>query len=205
MYARMYQLSWRLDFLGLNHNTNYVPMLQRIAGSQDAASLRTLADVVEPVKDYNREELASAPPTQQTPLNRLVDAARPESETARLFSILVDNFISGQCKNTGTSSQIRALLDNWHNNNAALNPAASPSLLLREVAPASQSLSIVAEAGLGALDYLSRNQRPADQWISQTSAQIQPALKPGPAQLLLPVAPPIQKLVEATANACAPK
>jgi len=205
MYARMYQLSWRLDFLGLNHNTSYVPMLQRIVGSQDAASLRTLADVVEPVKDYNREELGSAPPTQQMPLNRLVDAARPESETARLFSTLVDNFISGQCKDGGTSSQLRALLENWRNNNAALKPEGSPSLLLREAAPASQNLSVVAEAGLAALDYLGRNQRPPGEWVSQTANQIQPTLKPGSAQLLLPVAPATQKLVEATANACAPK
>jgi hexosaminidase len=205
MYARMYQLSWRLDFLGLTHNTNYLPMLQRIAGRQDAASLRALADVVEPVKDYNREELAAVPPTQQTPLNRLVDAARPESETGRLFSVLVDNFISGQCKDAQASSEIRNLLSNWRDNNAVLQPSASGSFLLREAVPLSQNLSTAAAAGLSALDYLSRNERPPEQWLSQTKSEIQPTLKPGSAQLLLPVAPSVQKLVDATANACSPK
>ena len=205
MYARMYQLSWRMDFLGLNHNTNYVPMLQRIVGRQDADSLHTLADLVEPVKDYNREELAAAPPTQQTPLNRLVDAARPESETARLFSMMVDSFISGQCKDARASSQIRGLLENWRNNNASLQPAASESLLLREAAPLSQNLSVIAEVGVSAMNYISRNERPPDLWISQQKALIQPTLKPTSAQLLLPIAPVIEKLVEASANVCSAK
>jgi hexosaminidase len=205
MYARMYQLSWRLDSLGLTHNTNYVPMLQRIMERQDAAALHTLADVVEPVKDYNREELAATPPTQETPLNRLVDAARPESETARLFSVLVDNFVSGRCKDTQAVSQIRNLLEDWRNNNASLQPANSQSFLLREAAPVSQNLSTVAEAGLGALDFITHTERPPEQWISAEKALIQPALKPTSAQLLLPVASPIQKLVEASANACSPR
>ena len=205
MYARMYQLSWRLDFLGLTHNTNYVPMLQRIMGQQDVAALRRLADVVEPVKDYNREELAAAPPTQQTPLNRLVDAARPESETARFFSVLVESFVSGQCKDTQSASELRALLESWRNNNASLQPATSQSFLLREAAPVSQNLSVVAAAGLNALDYINHHERPPDQWLSQQNALMEPTLKPGLAQLLLPVAPTIQKLTDAAANACAGK
>lgn len=205
MYARMYQLSWRLDSLGLTHNTNYVPMLQKIMERPDFAALRTLADVVEPVKDYNREELAAAPPSQQTPLNRLVDAARPESQTARVFSVLVEHFVSGQCKDAQAGSQIHGLLEDWRNNNATLQPATSESFLLREAAPVSQNLSVAAAAGLNALDYISHNERPPDQWLGQQKALIEPTLKPGSAQLLLPVAPPIQKLVDAAANACRAK
>jgi hexosaminidase len=205
MYARMYQLSWRLDSLGLTHNTNYVPMLQRIMERADVAALRTLADVVEPVKDYNREELATTPPTQQTPLNRLVDAARPESETSRLFSVLVENFISGQCKDTQAAAQIRGLLENWRNNHASLQTATNQSFLVGEAAPVSQKLSLVATSGLNALDYISHNERPPDLWLSQQKALMEPTLKPGSAQLLMPVASAMQKLVESAANACAAK
>ncbi|HEX6504370.1 MAG TPA: family 20 glycosylhydrolase [Terriglobales bacterium] len=205
MYARMYQLSWRLDFLGLTHNTNYIPMLQRVAGRQDATAIRVLADVVEPVKDYNREQLAATPATQQTPLNRLVDAARPESETARLFSFLVDNFVSGQCQDAAASTQIRVLLENWRKNDSVLQPPASDSLLLREAAPISQNLAAVAGAGLGALDYIGRRERPLNPWINEQNAVIQAALKPASAQLLLAVATPIQKLVQASATTCSAK
>jgi hexosaminidase len=190
MYARMYQLSWRLDSLGLTHNTNYVPMLQRIMGKQDVTSLRTLADVVEPVKDYNREELATAPPTQQTPLNRLVDAARPESETARLFSVLVDDFVAGQCKNGAISNQIRALLENWSKNYDTLQASSRDSFLIREVATLSKTLTLVAGGGLDALNYVEgKNGTPSAGYVED---------KPNSAQLLLPVTSPAGKLVKAT-------
>src|SRR6059058_5842029 len=51
MYQRMDIISHRLDWLGLTHNSNYRPMLRRIAGSDDIDAVQTLADVVEPVKD----------------------------------------------------------------------------------------------------------------------------------------------------------
>ncbi len=86
MYQRLEVESSRLEWLGLTHNSSYAPMLRRIVGSDDISSLKVLADVVEPVKDYTREETAPAPATSATPLNRVVDAVRPESITARKFA-----------------------------------------------------------------------------------------------------------------------
>jgi len=63
MYSRMELTSRKLDRLGLTHNSSYDEKLRRIAGSNDVSALRTLADVVEPVKDYARGDLAPAPPT----------------------------------------------------------------------------------------------------------------------------------------------
>src|SRR5882762_7919797 len=63
MYQRMERASWKLDWLGLTHNSGYAPMLRRIAGSDDISALRVLADVVEPVKDYNRGDQAATEPT----------------------------------------------------------------------------------------------------------------------------------------------
>ena len=56
MYQRLEEISRRLEWLGLTHNSSYVPMLRRIAGTDDISALRVLADVVEPVKGYSREE-----------------------------------------------------------------------------------------------------------------------------------------------------
>ena len=110
MYARLAQISWRLDSLGLTHNTDYIPMLQRIANAEDIAPLRVLADVVEPVKG-DRAQFARFEPSSADPLNRLVDAARPESDTAREFNDLVDSFLAGQCKDTALSAQLRRTFD----------------------------------------------------------------------------------------------
>src|SRR5246500_4548805 len=86
MYARLSIHSEQLEWLGLTHRTYYRKMLQRIAGPatpEEFAALRTIADVVEPVKDYTREQTAPVEPTSQNPLNRVVDAVPLESDAGR--------------------------------------------------------------------------------------------------------------------------
>jgi hexosaminidase len=197
MYARLAQISWRLDSLGLTHNTDYIPILQRMANAEDVAPLRVLADVVEPTKG-DRAQFARFEPSSADPLNRLVDAARPESDTAREFSNLVDSFLGGQCKDTAISAQLRRLLTKWHENN--LQPLIEKSFLLQEIAPLAQNLSSISAAGLQAIDYIDRGEGSADNWKTEQLAMIQQAEKPTSAQLLLMVASPVQKLVEASSG-----
>src|SRR5713226_174063 len=54
MYQRLGELSWRLGWLGLTHRSSMISALYRMAGTDEIAALRTLAEVVEPVKDYSR-------------------------------------------------------------------------------------------------------------------------------------------------------
>src|SRR5256714_1691660 len=198
MYARMdYTGKW-LDAYGLTHNTNYVSMLQRMTGNSDISGLRTLADVVEPVKGYAREQLAPSEPTSLTPLNRVIDAARPESATARQFNELVNNFLTGQIK-PGMELQIRSTLNSWRDNETQLSAAAQSSSLVQEVAPLSHDLSMLGAAGLQALDYLDRGEKAPEAWKAQELSVAQSAIKPR-AQLLLMVASPVQKLIQASAG-----
>lgn len=197
MYGRLQTTSRWLDGLGLTHNSGYEPMLRRIAGSDDIASLRLLADVVEPVKDYMREQTAPVEPTSLVPLNRLVDAARPESTTARHFAAMVDLIISNQA-DAAIKAQVRTLLTSWSANQQSLAAVENASFLLREVVPLSEALSRVASTGLQALDYIDRHEKPEDAWIVQQTASLQDAQKPQ-AQLLLMILPSVQKLVQAAA------
>ena len=199
MYQRLEVVSRHLDWFGLTHNSSYGPMLRRIAGTNDIAALRTLADVVEPVKDYAREETATVVPTSATPLNRLVDAARPESDTARRFADLVNAIVSGQANNTETKTQIRMLLTRWRDNQTNVQQLLDGSFLLKEAAPIAQDLSALGAAGLRALDYLDRGERPPDPWKAEQLALIVEAKKPK-SQLLLMVILPVQKLIEASAG-----
>ncbi len=198
MYQRLEKVSHRLDFLGLTHNTGYAPTLRRIAGRNDTSALQVLTDVAEPVKDYIRENTAPAVPTSLTPLNRVVDAARPESDTARQFSDMVNALLSGKAK-PGTEAQIRTLLSRWRDNQIELQPLAEKSFLVKEVLPLSQNLSTLGTAGLAALDYLDHDERAPEQWRSQQLALIEQAKKQQ-AQLLLMIAPAVQKLIEASAT-----
>src|SRR5579864_8535947 len=119
MYVRMNAESARLELLDLTHRTYYRSMLQRIAGASSAdefEALKTVADVVEPVKDYNREKLAPEEPTSQTPLNRVVDAVPLESDKARDFGELVDKFLASNCKDADSGARLRAQFIIWRDN-----------------------------------------------------------------------------------------
>jgi hexosaminidase len=199
MYQRMYEVSRQLDWLGLTHNSNYIPMLRRIANSEDASAVRTLAEVVEPVKGYKREELAVSTPTSLSPLNRLIDAARPESETARRFSLVVDDFLAGNNR-ARNEAELRRWLTLWRNNDVALKPLMTQSFLLAEVASLSTGLSGLGAAGLDSLDFLSRGEHPPEVWKTQQQALIDQAKTPGHAQVLLMITPAVQKLIDASAK-----
>jgi hexosaminidase len=199
MYRRLDEVSWRLGRLGLNHESNYAALLHRLAGSHDISALRVLADVVEPAKDYTRTEVFPQPPVKSTPLNRLADAARPESTVARQFGELVETYRQSGYKNSAAEAQIRASLVKWHDNNANLQPALDRSFLLVEDKPLSEDLATLAAAGLQALDSIGKNQPLPDAWRTAQLAVVERSMKPR-ANLLVMVAPAIQKLIEATAS-----
>jgi hexosaminidase len=198
MYQRLEDVSRWLDWFGLTHNSSYGPMLRRIAGSNDVSALRTLTDVVEPVKDYAREEIAAVEATSLSPLNRVIDAVRPESSTARHFADLVDAVVVGRA-GAQAKGEVRALLTDWRDDQTNLQPLETQSFLLKEIVPISQDLSTVATAGLQALDYIERGERAPDAWATQQFSLLEQAQRPK-AQLLLMVVPPVRKLVEASAG-----
>ena len=201
MYARMHVLSAQLEWLGLTHENYSARMLRRIAGpasSEEFRALRTLADVVEPVKDYAREETAAAPATSDTPLNRVVDAIPLESRTAREFGEMVDKYVAANCHDTTMAAQIRAQLILWRDNDAKLQPLMQRSFLVREVAGTSQDLAAVAAAGLAALDALEHGGNTDEGWKAQQGAVVLQAQKPKGQLLLMPAAA-VQKLIDAAA------
>jgi hexosaminidase len=163
-------------------------MLRRLAGSEALDPLKTLADVVTPATFGQR--IRTHKYTQLTPLDRLVDAARPESETARAFATLVDKM---------DREQIRIWLTRWRDNDALLRPTLEKSELLKEDIPASEALSHLGAIGLQALDYLDRNERPPDAWLAQQRAFID-GLKQPIAELRLAIVPSVKALVDATAS-----
>jgi hexosaminidase len=199
MHMRMEALANRLEWLGLTHKSYHRQMLQRIAGpssSEEFNALSTLASVVEPVKDYAREETATAEATSATPLNRLVDAVPLESASARHFGELVDKFVAATCHDSASEARLRAQLAAWRDNDAKLHPLAERSFLVKEVSATSQDLSMLGTIGLAALDFIAKAQRAPDDWKAQELGLIQQIQKPK-GQLLLMPAPAVQKLVEA--------
>ena len=190
MYRRLAVVSSELEWLGLEHASSFHLMVMRLAGTHDPAPLALLANVVEPVKEYQRHN--SRKYTTTTPLNRLVDVARPESAVARDFAKLVDGYIASR---TG-AGEIRSRLTAWRANDARLAPVLRDSALLAEAAPLSQDLAALAAAGLQALTTLEAGNHAPAGWVDQQLALAKGAAQPR-AELLLSVVPPVRKLIEA--------
>jgi hexosaminidase len=203
MYVRLDSVSSRLEWLGLTHRTYYHKMLQRIAGStaspDELAALHALADVVEPVKDYTREDIAPVEATSLTPINRVVDAVSPESDAGRRFGELVDKFISTSCLDGDARARLGTQFSAWSINDARLQPLAQRSFLVQEVAGRSQDLSALGSMGLAALDAIAKRQPVPDVWKTQHLATIEDWKKPKAQVLLIPVTA-VQRLVEAAAS-----
>ena len=190
MYQRLEVVSQRLDTLGLTHNFALRVMQERLA-PEHLHALRTLAEVVEPVKGYARLRGSTA----DTPLNRLPDSVPPDSMSARKFSLLIDRIIAGSATNEDLTST-RELMTAWKENHDKLSPAMQNSQLLAEAGPVSQNLASAATVGLQALEMFASHSAPQAGWADQTVAQLEEMKKPQ-AELLLMVVQPIEKLVQA--------
>ena len=199
MYARMNAVSLDLEWLGLTHRSARQRMLERMAGGADISALRVLADVVEPVKDYNRWSDEKGPIDFHAPLTHMIDAVYPESDTARQFANLVRTFLQAGSKDQAAEAQIRGWLTTWRDNDAKLRPLLENSALLKEDEPISQNLAMLGAAGLQALDYIGKSAPEPELWKTQQLAVIEQAMKPT-AGLLLMVAAPVQQLVEASSG-----
>jgi hexosaminidase len=188
MYRRLEVVSRKLDWLDLTHHSSYDRMLGRLAGDASIEPLKVLADVLEPANLGQRMKAQKY--TQQTPLNRLVDAAPPESATAREFAALVARM---------DQDAIRGWLGLWRDNDAKLAPTIAKSFLLEEDAPLSKDLSRMGSIGLEALDYLQRGRRPPEKWLREQRGFLFQAGKLR-LELRIAVTPSIQKLAEAAAS-----
>ncbi len=179
MYRRLEVASRQLELVGLTHRSSYTQMLERLAGSNSIEPLKALADVVEPVKNYERGRTRQY--TQLTPLNRLVDAVRPESDAAREFAAMSDD-------------NKRELLRLWAGNHALLLPIIRQSPLLQEIEPLSKNLSDVAEIGLRLLQ---KNRQPFSEQEKSRLKDVLDKAATSVGALQLMVVPTIKRMFEA--------
>jgi hexosaminidase len=204
MYFRMEAESTRLEWLGLTQRSYLRPMVLRMAGSAPAAqvgALLALAEALEPVKDYNREATPGEEPTSLKPLNRMVDAVHPESEVSRQFSVSVDQFVAGSCKDSALASAIRARLVQWAAIDAQLQPLAQGSSLVKDATPASAAFSQAAELALTAVDRISQGLPLPDALKKQqTDALAAFETEAHKSTMTIPALPAFEKLVDVSGS-----
>lgn len=192
MYRRLKITSFHLEELGLTHEKNYPMMLRRLTGNRDVSALKTLVDAIESVKTYNRNRQRTH--FSYTPLTRVIDAARPDAEVARLFRNDVTDFLENGASDKTISASLIQRLQLWASNHEKLLVVIEVSPILHEIRPMSENLSAVAKLGLEAMMAIESGDKAGREWLKQSATIIEQAGKPV-AQTELRILPAIEALV----------
>jgi hexosaminidase len=195
MYRRLAVVSRNLEWLGLQHVSGSRRMLGRIAGDDMPLQLlETLAAVVEPVKEYDREK------TQvydvEAPLNHLVDAVPPESDQARYINELAQRAV----QDPSVRPELRAIFLRWRDNDAKIEPYLATSMLRKPLVPLSQNLSGLGSLGLETLDTIESGHAVTAEQRQAQLDKLQGYAAPH-AEMFLVVTPAMRALVEAEPGA----
>jgi hexosaminidase len=180
MYKRLRAVNLQLEALGLMQIRNQGVLLRQLAGQHEIEPLRVLADVISPIRGYQR--MATGHYTIYSPLASMADAATANPWAAIRFSESVDRF--AKHPDADVEQQIRAQLEQWIANDPALEALIQPAPALHPVKPLARSLVTLSKIGLQALDYIDQKQPAPQAWARQTTTGFLQAREPAAATKL---------------------
>ncbi len=197
MYRRLETVSRWLEWFGVEHRSGYARMLDRLAGGNPAPALRVLADAVEALGIDVRQ--AARHYSSFVPLNRLADAARPESESVRELGEALGRLLSDPARHRQDLEAIRIVFTEWRANGTLLKPLLDSNFLLSEAAPLSENLSKTGAIGLKALQFLESGERAPADWVAEQKQELSRMEKPI-AEVVLAAVRPVRTLLDAVSQ-----
>ncbi|HXY39854.1 MAG TPA: family 20 glycosylhydrolase [Vicinamibacteria bacterium] len=211
MLRRMVGVSRQLEALSLRHEEDRRLMLARLAPGAEASAL-ALGDAVAPSRYYSRllRRAMAGPAAMAVPMNRLADAATPDSAQGLRFAQDVRDLIAARERSGPRLLRVRRQLVAWRDVSPALAVSAERQPLLREALPVAADLATLADAGLRALDAWERGTPLAAESLggalalaeqhakaaeSTSTSLVESLQPPPPAEVVLTAAPPIRDLL----------
>jgi hexosaminidase len=176
MYRRLDVMSVRLEAFGLTHLTHEDVGLRALTGSLDIDAMRVFASALEPVSFHDRYEGQHT--SQLTPLDRLVDAVRPDPPSRHEVEVLVKALLENPTQHEAERRRLQEIFASW----AAAAPkvqqqvAASP-LLAADATERAHQFAQLADIGSQALASLTGSGVAAG-WKQSSLAAIDAAQKP---------------------------
>ena len=195
MYRRLERVSIQLEEVGLTHERNRDVLLRRLVGARDISTLKVLADVVEPVKGYQRGGQQKW--STLGPLTHLVDAVSTDNPGALQARRLIDGVLSDVPRFAAGRPHLRDQFTLWRDSKPALDALILRAAGLAEVRPLVADLADLGTVGLDALTMLSLNSAPTDARRDEMMAILDRAARPK-AALEFPFLPVLRELVFAT-------
>lgn len=174
MYRRLSIIEQQLEEHGLLHCKNYEMMLRRLTLNNDITPLKILVDVLEPVKGYTRHN-QGVKYTSFSPYTRIVDAARPDANAKRVFSSLIEKYISGDAS---AKSELTAYLIALKENYNALQPLFRLAPAIREIEPMAQNLKGISDVSLRLMAMKENKIRPDSEVIKDAEKYFSELKKP---------------------------
>lgn len=193
MYRRLAIVSAQLEELGLTHVRNGDVLLRRLTGGADIAPLKVLADVVEPVKGYQRGGHQPSM-TSLGPLTHLVDAVSTDSAGANKIARLIDGLLSDAPHFALGRDDLQSRFVAWRDNQAPFMRLVDGAPALAETRPLADGLATMAGIGSDALDSLARGIVPDATWRDAKLAALTQATRPT-AAVEFPFATSMRELV----------
>ena len=178
-YRRLFILSEELDDLGLQHVSGYDRSLRRISNNS-LTSIKTLTDVLTPVKGYKKlfaQMMKAESVTYQTaPLIQVSDIVPVDSKVQWEFRRAVQSYLAN---NDVTSENIiKSYLALWISNHERIRHLIAGSSQLKAVEKHSENLSNVAAIGIDALKKLKDGAAPDSAWSTEKLNILKEANKP---------------------------
>ncbi len=153
MYRRLQKVDKMLAARGSQHQSQLEKITLALADGSDPKALQTLLAVLEEVKYYNRLGPYMAEGGVYWPdlaMDRVVDAAKPESFEAREFNQLVTKYMAAP--NTGDKALIASQLNIWVINHEVLIPLIERSPKVGEIQNLSADLARVSQMSINHLN-----------------------------------------------------
>jgi len=196
MYRRLEITSLHLEALGLQHISYKKPLMRQLANGYDTKALEVLVSVIEPLKIYERNE-GDTMYTVFSPFTKLADVASPDQKEPRVFNKQVEVFLLNP--SAELEKNITEKLTLWKENDTQFKLLLRNSPVLEEAATLSANLSLLAEAGLEAAQYLHEHKKAGADWLKEKLVIATNARKQG-GRCEIQVTDAIQKLIQRAAE-----
>lgn len=149
LYRRLDRFSQALEALGLRHESYREELLMDLAGGEVPAALRILVGALEEAKDYDRHfHYGLGQLSVTTPLDRVADAAAPESREARAFATDVEALLAGD---RSRQDSVAERLDGYARQQEELRDLFAASARVQAVEDHSRTLAEAAQIARGML------------------------------------------------------
>jgi len=177
MYRRLDVMSVRLEAFGLTHLTHEDVGLRALTGSMDIDALRVFASVLEPVSFHERYEGQHT--SQLTPLDRLVDAVRPDPPSWHEMEVLVRAFLENPSQHEAERRRLQDIFADWEAAAPKVQQqvAASP-LLAADATERAQQFVQLADIGSQAITHVAGGSATPAGWKQGSLSALDTAQKP---------------------------